>query len=223
MAETATRPTTEFAYVKYAHAGAIQNHAYLWPPVLESITHLRGSGARVLDAGCGNGSFCDVMQRELGLEVFGCDLSESGMEFAVKEYPACRFRQLSVYDDFVSAFDTTFDAVVSIEVVEHLYDPHTFLRRVREALKPGGLFVVTTPYHGYLKNILIAAAGRSDRHHNPLYTGGHIKFWSRATLSSALRKAGFESITFRGAGRWPYLWKSMVLTAKAGPEFGRSA
>lgn len=218
MSELATRPTTEFAYLEYTNSGSIQNHSYLWPPVLDALKPLAGSGTRVLDAGCGNGTFCGVMRQQLGLEASGCDLSESGVELARKNVPGCRFEQLSVYDNFAEAFGTPFDAIVSIEVIEHLYDPHTFLKRVRESLKPGGLFVITTPYHGYLKNLLIAATNHCDRHHNPLYTGGHIKFWSRRTLSAALRQAGFESIQFSGTGRVPYLWKSMVLTAKPTPQ-----
>jgi 2-polyprenyl-3-methyl-5-hydroxy-6-metoxy-1,4-benzoquinol methylase len=212
----ATRPSTDYAYLEYTRSGEATNHSYLWPPVLNALRPLAGSGARVLDAGCGNGAFCSILQKNLGLEAYGCDLSESGVEIATKNYPDCRFQQLSVYDDFATAFGTKFDAIISIEVIEHLYDPLTFLRRVRESLNPGGLFVITTPYHGYLKNLLIAVTGHSDRHHNPLYTGGHIKFWSRRTLTSALERAGFREITFAGTGRLPYLWKSMVLAAKPG-------
>jgi hypothetical protein len=47
-----------------------------------------------------------------------------------------------------------------------------------------------------------------------LWHGGHIKFWSRATLSQLLRDNGFTVIDFSGVGRVPYLWKSMVLVAQ---------
>jgi hypothetical protein len=49
-----------------------------------------------------------------------------------------------------------------------------------------------------------------------LWDGGHIKFWSKKTLSELLKREGFEVIDFHGVGRLPYLWKSMVLIAKAG-------
>jgi 2-polyprenyl-3-methyl-5-hydroxy-6-metoxy-1,4-benzoquinol methylase len=99
---------------------------------------------------------------------------------------------LSLYDDFVESFGTQFDLVVSVEVVEHLYDPMSFVTRVREALAPGGVFVLTTPYHGYLKNLMVAASGRCDAHYNPLNKGGHIKFWSKRTITKLLESAGFN-------------------------------
>jgi 2-polyprenyl-3-methyl-5-hydroxy-6-metoxy-1,4-benzoquinol methylase len=212
-----TKPTTDYAYWEYTSSKPTQNHAYLWPPVLEMLRRRVPPPTRVLDAGCGSGGFCGVMRRELGVEVCGCDLSESGIALARRNAPDCRFEQLSVYDDFVEAFDTKWDAVVSIEVIEHLYDPFAFLERIRQSLAPGGIFILTTPYHGYLKNLLIALGGRYDRHHTPLNTGGHVKFWSRNTLTAALHRAGFRIVEFRGVGRWPWLWKSMVVAAEPLP------
>ena len=79
----------------------------------------------------------------------------------------------------------------------------------------GGRFILTTPYHGYLKNLSIALAGKADRHYSALWEGGHIKFWSRRTLAILLREAGFRNMAFTGAGRIPYLWRHMVFSAEA--------
>jgi hypothetical protein len=78
------------------------------------------------------------------------------------------------------------------------------------------LFIVTTPYHGWLKNVLVAVSGSHDRHFNPLYDGGHIKFWSPRTLRQLLEESQFQLVKFEGAGRIPYLWKSMVFVARRG-------
>ncbi len=80
-------------------------------------------------------------------------------------------------------------------------------------LKPGGMIVVTTPYHGYLKNLMLAVFGKMDRHFTVLWDHGHIKFWSRKTLTKALTEIGFQDVEFAGSGRVPYIWKSMVLKA----------
>ena len=82
------------------------------------------------------------------------------------------------------------------------------------ALKPGGRFVCSTPYHGYLKNLSIALAGKWDTHADPLWDGGHIKLWSRPTLSRIMTEAGLVNLRFRGAGRWPSMWKSMVMSGE---------
>jgi 2-polyprenyl-6-hydroxyphenyl methylase/3-demethylubiquinone-9 3-methyltransferase len=108
------------------------------------------------------------------------------------------------------------DAILSTEVIEHLYDPRGFLRTAHELLKPGGTLVLSTPYHGYFKNLFLALTGKLDQHFTVLWDHGHIKFWSRKTLTQALEEAGFKEITFAGAGRLPWLWKSMVLRAVKG-------
>lgn len=82
------------------------------------------------------------------------------------------------------------------------------------ALKPNGLLVLSTPYHGYLKNLALSVLDAWDTHHTPLWHGGHIKFWSRRTLGQLLSENGFETIGFSGVGRLPYLWKSMILVAR---------
>ena len=113
-----------------------------------------------------------------------------------------------------------FRTVISMEVIEHLYSPRTFAAFVRSILEAngGGRFILTTPYHGYLKNLSIALAGKADRHYSALWEGGHIKFWSRRTLAILLREAGFTYAAdkqYRGAGRIPYLWRHMVFSAEA--------
>jgi 2-polyprenyl-6-hydroxyphenyl methylase/3-demethylubiquinone-9 3-methyltransferase len=73
------------------------------------------------------------------------------------------------------------------------------------------MVVLSAPYHGYLKNLALAASGRMEKHFTAYFDYGHIKFWSRKTLSSVLRETGFDQIEFAGSGRIPRLWKSMVM------------
>ena len=78
----------------------------------------------------------------------------------------------------------------------------------------GGEIIISTPYHGYLKNLALALSGKLDAHFTALWDGGHIKFFSRNTLETLLVESGFEVTDFIGAGRWPYLWKSMLIKAR---------
>ncbi|MFH5805521.1 class I SAM-dependent methyltransferase [Alienimonas sp. DA493] len=199
------------AYLEYgfSNADAAHTQEYLWDPVRTLIPW----GASVLDAGCGNGAFAGTLAAA-GRDVVGVDLSESGIAAARQAHPGTRFEVASVTDDLVGRLGRRFDVVTSLEVVEHLYDPRAYAAALFDVLRPGGGVVLTTPYHGYLKNLALAAAGKLDAHFTVLWDGGHIKFWSRRTLTTLLTDAGFEDIQFRGAGRLPYLWKSMILSAR---------
>jgi 2-polyprenyl-6-hydroxyphenyl methylase/3-demethylubiquinone-9 3-methyltransferase len=109
-----------------------------------------------------------------------------------------------------------FEAIVCIEVIEHLYSPYTFARRAYDALSPGGTIVISTPYWGYLKNVALALSNRIDRSLTALWEGGHIKHFSRATLGRLFTDCGFEQAGFVGAGEgWrahaPYLWNGMLM------------
>lgn len=195
------------------HAEASHMHARFMPQVLAFAGDLT-PGTRVLDVGCGNGYTCGEFLKR-GCRVVGVDLSEKGIVLARGAHPDGRFEVISAESDILAQLrEEPFDIVVSTEVVEHLYAPRGWARACFEALRPGGKFICTTPYHGYLKNLLISVAGRWDRHANPLWDGGHIKLWSKATLTALLLEANFVSLDWRGVGRAPFLWMTMVCKAE---------
>lgn len=185
---------------------------YLLDPVFAFAGGI-GPGQRVMDVGCGNGSWAGEFARR-GCTVVGIDPSPSGIEIARRTYPDGRFEVMDVSEDLLTELgEEAFDLIVSAEVVEHLYSPQTWALGCFRALRPGGTLVLSTPYHGWLKNVALAVSGRLDPHHDALREGGHIKFFSRSTLETLLTAAGFEEVRFAGAGRAPLMWKSMVLAA----------
>lgn len=183
--------------------------------VLKRLAQEEGIHA-VLDAGCGGGDF-SIGLHEAGYSVYGCDLSVSGIRHAAS-LDVGRFEIASLYENLTKPFALThFDAIVSVEVIEHLYSPRTFVQRAHEALRPGGLLVVSTPYWGYLKNIALAVTNRTDKALTVLWEGGHIKHFSRSTLSKLMKSSGFEVIGFDGCGEGlrrytPGLWNGMLMT-----------
>jgi 2-polyprenyl-3-methyl-5-hydroxy-6-metoxy-1,4-benzoquinol methylase len=203
-----------YSHYRYDSTAAQSSDAYLAGPVTLLLRECMPI-ERLLDAGCGNGSL-GVLYQQFAREVYAFDLSESGIEHAKELLGDNRVRRASAYDDFTQLFADAqqFDVIVSCELIEHLYDPRAFVDRAFEALPPGGRLILSTPFHGYIKNLVLALSGKLDQHFSALWVGGHIKFWSRATLRKLLEEAGFIDITFQGAGRVRELWKSMVCMAR---------
>jgi 2-polyprenyl-6-hydroxyphenyl methylase/3-demethylubiquinone-9 3-methyltransferase len=120
----------------------------------------------------------------------------------------------SAYDDLAGEFGR-WPFVLCLEVVEHVCFPHRLAATLFDLCEPGARAVVSTPYHGYCKNLALSLVpGAWDRHHHPLSDHGHIKFWSERTLRSLLLQAGFTAVRFKRAGRIPALAKSMLAVAE---------
>ncbi len=207
-----TEVTQDF---RYADAAPTWANAYLWPVLRREVEVLRLASVRprrAFDLGCGNGATANMLA-SLSFDVTGVDPSNSGIEIAKSAYPSCRFEVGSASDDLSLRFGR-FPLVVSLEVVEHVYDPRRFAQTVYDLVEPGGTAIVSTPYHSYLKNLALAASGRLDNHFTALWNGGHIKFFSIATLCQLLTEVGFSDIRFIRVGRIPPLAKSMVAVAR---------
>lgn len=185
---------------------------YLAPAVTRLISPITPS-TRLLDIGCGNGFFAGPLAGRC--QIVGIDPSEEGIALARQRFPEARWERLTAVPEILELLDTEpFDFVLSVEVIEHVYLPRLWAAACFSALKPGGRMVCTTPYHGYLKNLTLSLTDSWDSHISPLWDGGHIKFWSKRTLRLLLEEAGFTDIRFIGRGRVPWLWKSMVVSAR---------
>jgi 2-polyprenyl-3-methyl-5-hydroxy-6-metoxy-1,4-benzoquinol methylase len=192
-------------------AGLDASHEYLLPTVLRGLGTPR-AGERLFDLGCGNGAVAEHLQL-LGFDVTGVDPSERAIALAREHRPNVNLHRASAYENLAGRFGQ-FDKLVSLEVVEHVYAPRAYARSAFELVKPGGIAVFSTPYHGYLKNLAIALAGGFDRHVTALWDHGHIKFWSVRTLGILLTEVGFANLQWRKVGRVPAFAKSMIAIAK---------
>ena len=215
MSHRAVDNYTEYRW-ETAKTGA---HDYIVPTLIKIIKRLDiPHDSIILDAGCGGGALVSILCSQCDFKkIYGFDASKSGIDLAKKSFPdlADNFHIHSAYDaKLPSNLPQKYDFIISMEVIEHLYSPGGYLKNINFWLKDNGYLVLTTHYHGYLKNIAIAFLNKSDRHYDPLSEGGHIKFFSKKKLCRLLEENGFKPLCFYGSGRLPYLWKSTVVVAQ---------
>lgn len=199
-----------FGYIYEGDTDSL-DHRYTVPAVLEVLAKSE-LGKRVFDAGCGNGVAANLISQK-GYDVTGVDPAPTGIESANKQYPHLHLEIGSVYENLASRYGQ-FPYVISLEVIEHLFYPRQMAKALFDLTEPGGYTIISTPYHGYLKNLAIALAGKFDFHVKPLWDCGHIKFFSIKTLTELLRETGYVEVNFLRLGRIPCLAKSMLAVAR---------
>lgn len=196
----------------WTDGNATKSHAFLYPSLLKRIKE--NVNGCILDLGCGNGVAANQLIGE-GYDVYGVDASVKGVDIANKVNKD-HFFVMDFEDDIIpdEVSNLKIDTIISLEVIEHLYSPQKYIQLVNKLLPVGGKLIISTPYNGWLKNVVLSFTGKMDQHWTTLWEGGHIKFWSRKTLTSILESNGFVVHSFTGCGRIPYLWKSMMLCAE---------
>jgi 2-polyprenyl-3-methyl-5-hydroxy-6-metoxy-1,4-benzoquinol methylase len=139
-------------------------------------------GSKLLDVGAGTGHLARSVRRRLpGIDIHCVEASK-----ALRDRLDRQGFAVSKHLDSISS-DRSFDAVLLIEVIEHVPDPVDFLDRLRRCLDPEGRIFLTTPC-GELRN--------RSRATNAYDTPEHVQFFTEKSLRLAVKKAGFRDITY---------------------------
>jgi SAM-dependent methyltransferase len=186
---------------------------------------------KLADVGAGRGHFSHQLGEELrqrhgldpGEHVFPCDLFPESFEY---DAVTCRRTEA---DGRLPFEDASFDAVVSVEVIEHVEDQFAFLRELLRIAKPGAPVVVTTPNtHHMVSRLRSLTWGFPQLYdplslevHDPRMCGGHIHPISPWFLAYTGLRAGLVGLELHGdrrktsAALWALLLSPLLLLGRA--------
>jgi SAM-dependent methyltransferase len=156
-----------------------------------------GEGRRVLDVGFGSGlvlqelkgRFKERYGTEMSFPPFASELLKQGIKLKRAGSGKLPFR------------DGYFDLVVSLDVVEHVFDPLSFMKDLRRVLGPGGRVIVTTPNVRYFRQIfriLVQGLGPQTSGEAIGYDGGHLHYFTTRDLLDLAKAAGFRNARVEG-------------------------
>ena len=166
-------------------------------PQLRNLKPL--AGISVLDIGCGGGLICEPLAR-LGAKVMGIEPAEANIAaaraHAEPQSLAIDYRAARVED--LVAEGALFDAVVCLEVVEHVPDVGAFLATCAKVVRPGGILVLST-LNRTLKSFALAIVGAEYvLRWLPVGTHQWDRFVTPDELRGHLTAAGLKPGRFEG-------------------------
>jgi 2-polyprenyl-6-hydroxyphenyl methylase/3-demethylubiquinone-9 3-methyltransferase len=169
-------------------------HFGLPPKTLKPLRNIT-----ILDIGCGGGLVCEPLAR-LGGRVTGIDPTADSIEIARRhaeaqrlaiDYRAARAEELSVAGE-------TFDAVVCLEVIEHVPDVAAFLKVITKLVRPGGALVLSTLNRTWKSYGLAIVAAEYVLGWLPRGTHNWLRFVTPEELGSHISAVGLAPPQFRG-------------------------
>lgn len=149
------------------------------------VSKLLSGKSSVLEIGCGDAFAIDIVLQEVG-SVLGVDFDPLFIEFATKfhgDRDRCSFK---VMDFTVNTVDRQFDAVYTLDVIEHINKDaeNSFMKNICKALKPRGVCIVGTP------------SIESQRYASKWSKAGHINCKSGSDLKTLLLKYFHSAFVF---------------------------
>jgi SAM-dependent methyltransferase len=188
MAPAGRRPQDQQPIAPMAHSNL---HRLVLPHLRRHLPITSDRRPRVLDLGAGTGGMSQVLAAA-GYEVEACDLEPGLFQFAGARCRRADLAEPLPYDD------AAFDGVVSIEVVEHVDGHERLFREIRRVLKPGGVFLFTTPNVMSIKSRLSFLWTGFENSFYPLPPGNvtpqewHISGYGGNRYNFVLSLAGLE-------------------------------
>lgn len=180
----------------------------------EMIQYLPKQPKTIIDIGCGNGAFAEVLQEQTGAEVWG-------IEYMDREAQVAKGKLHKVYsgrcEDYIDALpDQYFDAVYFNDVLEHLVDPYMVLDKIKSKLSKGGVVISSIPnvrYHNTFMRVLINKDWRYEDF--GVMDRTHLRFFTKKSIRAMYEDLGYDVVTNVGINRSksikPYLYNIPVL------------
>ncbi|WP_027392238.1 MULTISPECIES: bifunctional 2-polyprenyl-6-hydroxyphenol methylase/3-demethylubiquinol 3-O-methyltransferase UbiG [Aquimarina] len=180
----------------------------------EMIQYLPENPKTIIDVGCGNGAFAEVLKNTTGAEVWG-------IEYMDKEAQVAKSKLHKVYsgkcEDYIDELpDKYFDAIYFNDVLEHLVDPYEVLDKIKHKLTANGVLISSIPnvrYHNTFMKVLVQKDWKYEDF--GVMDRTHLRFFTKKSIQRMYEDLGYEVLVHTGINRSrsikPYLYNIPVL------------
>lgn len=141
----------------------------------------------VLDIGCGEGTLGELTAGSTSM--YGIDISETALEMAEEHYSKTAQADIE-NEEILEIFEQEFDAIVCLEVLEHLFHPEEFIKKLVEQLQSGTTFIISVPNFVYWKHRLSILKGDLPEEYTLYESSEHISHFTPESLHALLTESG---------------------------------
>ncbi len=180
----------------------------------EMIKYLPKQSKTIIDIGCGNGAYAEVLKQRTKAEVWGIEYMNREAVIASEKLDKVFSGRCEDYmDDLPNNY---FDAIYFNDVLEHLVDPYMVLDKVKNKLTKQGVLISSIPnvrYHNTFMKLLINKDWKYEDY--GVMDRTHLRFFTKKSIRRMYEELGYTIIQHEGINRSrsikPYLYNLPVL------------
>lgn len=182
---------------------------YKWPVIKKLIP--TEPNLIILDYGTGSGQIMEEMKKiNPKSKYIGIDVAKSAIKLAQKKHKKSKF-YITKDGGKLPLKERSIDFIIAADVIEHAFYTQELLNEFGRILKPGGKLLLSTPYHGLIKNLVIVIFG-FEKVFNPVEA--HIRFFTKKSLFPMIEKANLTIKEFGYFGRFYPISNGIYVVAK---------
>ena len=189
---------------------------------LEMLEFLPKDAKRVLDVGCGNGAFAEIIKERNNAEVWGIEYMEPHGKDAQKKLDKVFIGKC---EDFIEDLpDGYFDVVYFNDVLEHLVDPYWVIEIIKRKLSKNGKIISSLPNVRFYKTFMRVLINKDWKYEDyGIMDRTHLRFFTKKSIRRMYEELGFEVISHKGINKSksikPYLFYVFTLFTQLDMRF----
>jgi SAM-dependent methyltransferase len=163
------------------------------------VLNLIADSSKVLDIGCSSGNFDEIIIETKHSVVDGIELNLSDAKVAAKKLR--KVLNLNVETDDLNELDKNYDVIYFGDVIEHLVDPVSALKKVKTLLSKNGGVIFSIPNMAHISVRMMLLSGNFEYGNTGLLDKTHLHFYDKNEVQRVFAEAGYEIEVFDWVSR----------------------
>jgi 2-polyprenyl-3-methyl-5-hydroxy-6-metoxy-1,4-benzoquinol methylase len=174
--------------------------------IASTLQHSLPIGSRILDFGCGEGALSQRLS-DLGYIVVAADMNAKDFKAKDVEFKQINFNLRKEVESFLNDNYESFDAVLGIEIIEHIHNPWQYIDDLLKMVKKNGLLLITTPNTtSWLSRFTFLLSGKFHQFGNGDLEYGHVAPITPWELNVIANQKQLQEIEFQEVGTLPPIY-----------------